>query len=95
MIWPPVRDNEKTFHKYAGSKRRAEDSLHHLLNTEGSVVTKDDEKADVLNAFFVTVFNINIRCPQNMQPSELEVRNRELSEAQISQEEVVSDCYAS
>lgn len=49
-------------------------------------MTKDEEKA-----FFVSVFNIKIKCPQDMQHPELEVRDRELSEAQVIHEEVVSD----
>ena len=47
----------KYFYKYMNSKRRARKILHPLLDTKGNTVTKDQDKAEVINAFFSLVFN--------------------------------------
>ena len=40
-----VKDNSKYFYKYISSKRRARENLHPLLDTEGNMVTKDEDTA--------------------------------------------------
>ena len=47
-----VKDNKKCFYKYFNSKRKTRESLHALLDAGGNMVTSDEEKAEVLNAFF-------------------------------------------
>jgi len=39
------------------NKRRAKENLHPLLGLGGNLVAKDEEKAEVLNALFDSVFN--------------------------------------
>ena len=51
-----VEENNKYFYKYINSKRTARENLHPLLDAEGNMVTKDQDKAEVLNVF-VPVFN--------------------------------------
>ena len=47
-----IKDNKKSFYKYISAKRRTKENLHPLLDARGNLVTKDEEKAEVLNAAF-------------------------------------------
>ncbi|KAK4815927.1 hypothetical protein QYF61_010184 [Mycteria americana] len=70
-----VKDNKKHFFKYISSKRTAKENLQpHPLDGGGNTVTKDEEKAEVLNAFFASVFNSRANCSLGTQPLELEDR---------------------
>lgn len=64
-----------------------------LLDAVGNIVTKDEKKAEVQNAFFASVFNAETTCSLNSQHSELEERDRERNDTPITHEEMVSDLY--
>ncbi|KAF1431540.1 hypothetical protein FQV24_0014484, partial [Spheniscus mendiculus] len=86
-----VKDNKKSFYKYINDKKRAKENLHPLLDAQGNIVTEDEEKAEVLNAFFASVCNRQTGYPQGTQPPELEDRDGEQDEPLIIQEEAVND----
>ncbi|NWI48515.1 RTXE polymerase, partial [Picathartes gymnocephalus] len=52
-----VKDNKKHFYKFINAKKKGKKSLHSLLDLEGNIITEDEEKAEVLNAFFASIFN--------------------------------------
>ncbi|CAM5172065.1 unnamed protein product [Eretmochelys imbricata] len=51
-----VKSNKKGFFRYVGNKKKAKESVGPLMNEGGNLVTEDVEKANVLNAFFASVF---------------------------------------
>jgi len=66
-----VKNNKKGFFNYISSKRKARDNVGPLLNETGVLVTEDTEKAELMNAFFASVFSAKTG-PQESQA--LEVR---------------------
>ncbi|KAK4808042.1 hypothetical protein QYF61_017062 [Mycteria americana] len=86
-----IKDNKNHFFKYISSKRRAEENLQPPVDRGGDTVTKHEEKAEVLNAFFASVFNSRANCSLGTQPPESEERDRDQNGAPIIQGEMVSD----
>ncbi|KAF1472578.1 Ankycorbin, partial [Megadyptes antipodes antipodes] len=84
-------EGKTAFYKYINDKKRAKENLHPLLDAGGNIVTEDEEKAEVLHAFFASVFNRQTGYPQRTQPPELEDRDGEQDEPPIIQEEAVND----
>ena len=76
---------------FSSRTKRAKESLHPLLDARGNIATKNEEKAEVVNAFFASVFNNQTGYSQSIQPPVLEDRGGEQNKPPIIQEEAVND----
>lgn len=70
-----IKDNKKCFSKCISNKRRAKENL--LLVSQGNIVKKDEEKAEVLTAFFALAFDNKSSFSQGTQIPEMEDRDGE------------------
>ncbi|RMB93702.1 hypothetical protein DUI87_29932 [Hirundo rustica rustica] len=87
----PEHDNKKCFYKYINGKRKDETNLCSLLDEGGNLVTADEEKAEVLNAFFAAVFSGKTTCLQDNYSLGLVDGVREQNGPSIIQEEAVRE----
>ncbi|KAK4832124.1 hypothetical protein QYF61_020801 [Mycteria americana] len=51
-----IKDDKKGFHKYIHNKRKTRENVGPSVNGMGDLVMQDMEKAELLNAFFASVF---------------------------------------
>ena len=51
-----MKNSKKTFYRYIGQKRQAKTGVPSLVNLKGELASTDEEKAEVLNEFFASVF---------------------------------------
>ncbi|RMC22386.1 hypothetical protein DUI87_00700 [Hirundo rustica rustica] len=66
-----VKDNKKCFYKYINGKRKGKTNLCSLLDKGGNLISADEEKAEVLNDYFASVFSKEMTCLQDSCPPEL------------------------
>ncbi|NWI47943.1 RTJK polymerase, partial [Picathartes gymnocephalus] len=52
-----IKRNKKNFFRYISEKRRTRENVGPLQKENGELLTKDMDKAEVLNDFFASVFN--------------------------------------
>ena len=53
-----VKTHPKSFWKYSNDKLKTRDKVNDLLKENGSLTKNDNEKAEVLNSFFKSVFTV-------------------------------------
>ena len=88
-----VKGNKKLFYKYINTNRRTRENLHSLLDEAGNVTTEDKEKAEVLNAFFTSVFKSQTSYPQGTSSSDLAALAGEQTKPPTIQDETET-CYS-
>ncbi|KAK4833075.1 hypothetical protein QYF61_027737 [Mycteria americana] len=54
-----AKNNKKGFYRYVSQKRKVKESVPQLMKRNGDLVSTDEEKAEVFNNFFSSVFSGN------------------------------------
>jgi len=72
-----VKNNKKGFFSYISSKRKARGNVGPWLNDVGVLVTDNVEKAELLNAFFASVFSAKTGPWESQAPDVREEAHRE------------------
>jgi len=88
-----VNDNRKSFFKYFNSKRKTMDNVGPLLNEAGVLVTEDAEKAELLNAFFASLFSAKAG-PQESQALEVREEACRKDDPPLVEEDCVRDRFS-
>ncbi|RMC03500.1 hypothetical protein DUI87_20699 [Hirundo rustica rustica] len=86
-----VKNNKKRFYNYINDKRKGITNLGSLLDEAGNLVTKDEEKAEMLNAFFASVLIGRTAYPQDNCPQGLVGGARDQNGPLVIQEEAVRE----
>ncbi|KAK4823788.1 hypothetical protein QYF61_006510 [Mycteria americana] len=68
-----VKDNKKSFYRYVDDKRKTRENVGPLLSKMWELVTRNMEKAEVLNAFFTSVFTSKTSLQEPQVPETREV----------------------
>jgi len=55
-----AKNNKKGFYRYVSRKKMVKESVPLLMSETGKLSTADEEKAEVLNNFFASVFTGNL-----------------------------------
>jgi len=85
-----VQSSFLIFFNYICSKRKARDNVGLLLNEVGVLITEDAEKADLLNAFFASVFSAKTG-PQESQALEVREEAHREDDFPLVEEDCVRD----
>ncbi|PKU49591.1 rna-directed dna polymerase from mobile element jockey-like [Limosa lapponica baueri] len=60
-----IKKNKKGFYRYINQKRKVKENVPPLLSSNGELVSTEEEKAEVLNNFFASVFTGNPSPPSS------------------------------